>query len=456
MQVTSSVRLVRPLGAGGMGAVWIADHLTLNTQVVVKFMSAELALDQPSVARFSREASAAAAVKSPHVVQMFDHGVAPSGAPFIVMELLEGEDLRHRLERVRALGLTEIDAIIAQACKALSRAHAAGIVHRDIKPDNIFLCQNDEGDTFIKLLDFGIAKKGDTTGMGATKTGALMGTPYYMSPEQALGAKGVDFHTDLWSLGVVVFEAMTGTRPFDGETIGALAVAIAHGPVPVPSRVNPALPPAIDAWFARACARDVASRFGSARETADAFHGAISVAPHQVQQPHSSGSTLRVNAPLVAVVASAPGLRTTTSPTSQSEDDAPGVPQSSIMKYIIAGVAVAALTTVGVLFVLRRDSKPLESPVTATTVLPMATPSQTIETPVVSVAATAPVQSAPVFETPRSVGVVAAHNVTRVPVVASSSAKPATTTSAAPIKPDCNPPYTFDKLGTKVYKVECL
>ena len=338
MQVTPSVRLVGPLGAGGMGAVWIADHLTLHVRVVVKFISAELAANDDARMRFSREAASAAAVKSPHVVQMLDHGVV-DGAPFIVMELLEGEDLRHRIERERILPLQDLDAILTQACKALGQAHRAGIVHRDIKPDNIFLCRTHEGETFVKLLDFGIAKRADATldSMGATKTGAVMGTPYYMSPEQALGAKGVDFRTDLWSLGVVVFEAMTGARAFDGDTIGALAVAITHGPMPAPSRVNAALPRAIDDWFARACARDVAHRFGSAKEMADAFSVVINAAP--------GAPSLRVSGPqqVAPNPAMAHGFDTTTSPISQPDEAGPLIPKTRLMPLALGGLAVVVV-----------------------------------------------------------------------------------------------------------------
>lgn len=158
MQVRSVVRLVRPLGRGGMGSVWVAEHLALRTEVVVKFMSDALAADAVSTARFWREAAAAAAVKSPHVVQMLDHGFMADGTAFIVMELLDGEDLNRRLVRDHVVPLPELAVIVSQACKALARAHAAGVIHRDIKPDNIFLCRTDDGEPFIKLLDFGVAK----------------------------------------------------------------------------------------------------------------------------------------------------------------------------------------------------------------------------------------------------------------------------------------------------------
>jgi eukaryotic-like serine/threonine-protein kinase len=275
--ITSSIRLVRELGAGGMGSVWIADHTSLQTQVVVKFMHAALVADKESLARFSREAAAGANVKSPHVVQVYDHGITPDGTPFIVMELLEGCDLDGHLEKNGLVGLAELEKIVTQVCKALSRAHERGIVHRDIKPQNIFLTNLGGDDVFVKVLDFGIAKASDlqnTLGT-TTKTGAAMGTPYYMSPEQIIGSKTIDHRTDLWALGVVAFECLAGKKPFDGETLGGLALTICNGPMPVPSTHHPALPAELDRWFLRACARELTERFSSATEMADALRAVV-------------------------------------------------------------------------------------------------------------------------------------------------------------------------------------
>ena len=244
MMVTSNVRLLRPLGEGGMGSVWVAEHLSLRTNVVVKFMAEELAKSPEALARFSREAAAASQVKSPHVVQMFDHGVLDSGAPYIVMELLEGRDLEQQLRASGHLEPREVVAIVAQLARALGKAHERGIMHRDIKPSNVFLCDAGGGELFVKLLDFGIAKgPGAGGGVGivgsTTRTGSFIGSPFYMSPEQVIGAKTIDFKTDLWSLGVVAFEALTGDKPFFAETVGALALKIHRDPIPVPSATNP-------------------------------------------------------------------------------------------------------------------------------------------------------------------------------------------------------------------------
>ncbi|WP_437963400.1 serine/threonine-protein kinase [Sorangium sp. So ce260] len=276
-QVTGTLRLARELGKGAMGSVWVADHLALGTQVAVKFMSPAYADQSGFVERFRREAMAAAQIKSPHVAQVFDHGVTHEGVPYIVMELLEGEDLKSRIQRLGALPPVEVTGIVAQTAKALGRAHQLGIVHRDIKPDNIFLLDV-EGELFVKVVDFGVAKRvqGAPQGdLGMTSTGSVLGTPLYMSPEQLLSAKHVDFRADLWGLAVVAYHALTGQVPFRGETLGALSVVLHTGIFTPPSALRPELSPAIDAWMKRALALDPAARFGSARQMAEALEHAV-------------------------------------------------------------------------------------------------------------------------------------------------------------------------------------
>jgi len=272
--ITPTLRLVRVLGKGGMGSVWVADHLTLRTQVAVKFMFAQFAQNIEFVRRFQAEAMAAAQIKSPHIAQVFDHGITSEGEPFIVMELLEGEDLRQRLKRTGPLSPAEFAPILTQVAKALTRAHQLGIVHRDIKPDNVYLA-NMGDDLHVKVLDFGIAKLGDEASMGVTSTGLMLGTPFYMSPEQLLSSRAVDFRSDLWSLAVVTYQALTRVRPFKGETVGALSVAVNTGLFVLPSVSRPGISPAIDAWMERALRREPTERFSSAREMAEAFERAV-------------------------------------------------------------------------------------------------------------------------------------------------------------------------------------
>jgi eukaryotic-like serine/threonine-protein kinase len=274
-----------------MGSVWLGEHSGLGTTVVVKFLADEHASNEEAVARFKREAAASIQVKSPHVVQVFDHGVTTWGAPYIVMERLEGQDLG----KVLALGPlppSEVAEIVRQVARALTRAHPIGVVHRDLKPDNIFLCDAGEGEAFVKILDFGIAKVSDKL-TAKTQTGAVFGTPFYMSPEQIVGT-GTDPTTDLWSLSVVAFEALTGKRPFEGETVGAVTLSI-HTTKPTPRTHKPLLPQALDAWFEKAFAKDKADRHTSAKELAETFSEAISGAA-------SAPAIISFRAPMPSIV----------------------------------------------------------------------------------------------------------------------------------------------------------
>jgi serine/threonine protein kinase len=273
--IDGKYRLTSKLGEGGMGAVWCADHLTLNAPVAVKLLDPSIAATEDGAARFIREAQAAAALRSAHVVQTFDYGVS-EGVPFIVMELLVGDSLGDRLEK-GPLSPPVVASLLKQVSRAIGKAHQQGIVHRDLKPDNIFLVESDGDDFTAKVLDFGIAKATSQLGISTgskTRTGALLGTPYYMSPEQAQGIKEVDFRTDLWALAVITFECLTGKRPFESEALGDLLLRICASPMPVPSEAG-AVPPGFDQWFAKAASREREERFASAPEMAKAFENLV-------------------------------------------------------------------------------------------------------------------------------------------------------------------------------------
>jgi serine/threonine-protein kinase len=261
-------RLVAPLGHGGMGVVWRADHLVLSSPVAIKLIHAAALQSEAARARFLREAQAAAALRGPHVLSILDFGFHGQ-TPFIVMELLEGESLAARLARAGHLSPDETLKVISHVARAVEKAHAAGIVHRDLKPDNVFLVQNGD-EQIAKVLDFGIAKMADAEQAPGTETaaGAVLGSPHYMSPEQARGRPDIDHRSDLWSLGVIAFECMTGRRPFDGATLADLVLKICAEPLPVPSSFAQ-VPPGFDAWFARALGRDPNLRFQSASELAE-------------------------------------------------------------------------------------------------------------------------------------------------------------------------------------------
>jgi serine/threonine-protein kinase len=274
--VTPSVTLLEPLDQGGMGAVWIAQHSGLDTRVAVKFIASDLPKNHPElVARFKREARAASRIKSPHVVQTFDHGSMPDGTPFIVMELLEGSSMADWMDLVGRMAAGDVAKLVQQLAGVLGKAHKLGIVHRDIKPANIFVVDSGSDELFVKLLDFGVAKQAGLGNSVVTRSGAMVGTPDYMSPEQVMDAKDVDHQADLWALSVVAYEALCGHRPFTGDTLGQLVVALNEGAFePLSRRLPRGCPKALDGWFARALARDKSHRFGTARELALSFRAA--------------------------------------------------------------------------------------------------------------------------------------------------------------------------------------
>jgi eukaryotic-like serine/threonine-protein kinase len=267
--VAGKYRVTDLLGRGGMGSVWAGIHTTLGTRVAVKFIDVEHASSREARQRFENEARAAASLRSKHVVEVYDHGVTDDGRPFIVMEFLDGEPLDRRLDRIGRMHPKDAARIVGQVCRALAKAHAVGIVHRDLKPENVFLVWDDEdGADVAKVVDFGIAKFTDSVAASssATRTGSVLGTPYYMSPEQARGLRTVDFRSDLWSVGVIVFRCMTGHLPFEGEAVGDVLVKLCTAPLPVPSELVPDLPPGFDAWMARALSREPERRFQTAVE----------------------------------------------------------------------------------------------------------------------------------------------------------------------------------------------
>ncbi len=266
-------RITREIGRGGMALVFEAENVAIGKRVAVKVLAAELITSRVVRERFLREARAAAAVRSPYICDVYDVGEFED-RPFLVMELLEGESLYDRMTRERRLDIASTLRIATQTAKGLAKAHAASIVHRDLKPENLFLTKNEEGETVTKLLDFGLAKfyaptAADQAQVRLTREGALFGTPAYMSPEQAKGHGEVDHRTDLWALGCIVYECLTGHTVWSVDQGVAMILAqVASAPVPVPSRLRPELPPSFDAWLARALARPVEERFQTAAEFA--------------------------------------------------------------------------------------------------------------------------------------------------------------------------------------------
>jgi len=268
-------RVERVLGVGAMGVVVAATHIDLHELRAIKMMLPSMLGDVEGVERFLREARAVSKLRSRHVAAVYDVGRFDSGAPFIVMEYLEGSDLKSVLEQRGVLTPGEAAAYVSEACEALSEAHAAGIIHRDIKPANLFLATRAGGPPTIKVLDFGIAKMAGVAGapaaMEMTRTNEILGTPLYMSPEQMRSMRSADARSDVWSLGVILYRAVTGKVPFHGETITEVCVAVLGDTPVAPSALRPDIPPGFDAVIFGCLEKNPARRIASAAELATAL-----------------------------------------------------------------------------------------------------------------------------------------------------------------------------------------
>ncbi|WP_437758733.1 protein kinase domain-containing protein [Sorangium sp. So ce1389] len=268
-------RVVRVLGAGGMGAVLEAHHLVLDQRVAIKLVLPEAAKRSGSVQRFLREARAASSLRSEHVARVLDVDTLDGGLPYLVMDLLEGADLSVRLRSEGRLPIEEACEIGVQICEALSEAHARGIVHRDIKPGNLFIARRTDGSPLVKVLDFGIAKLlGPVDELGAdslTSQNAMVGSPLYMSPEQMRASRAVDTRSDLWSLGVALYQALSGKLPFEAETFGALILLVMQErPAPL-SSLRAEVPEALSHAIMRCLERSPEERWQDVAQLAAAL-----------------------------------------------------------------------------------------------------------------------------------------------------------------------------------------
>jgi eukaryotic-like serine/threonine-protein kinase len=360
--LSGKYKLISLLGEGGMGAVWRAEDLRLaGAPVAIKLMHSRDA-SQPEIrARFEQEVRTAAKLRNPHVAQVYDVGVdEQTGAPFFAMELLEGETLKERLVRGGLLDPAEVARVVSHVAHGLSRAHELGIVHRDLKPANIFLVQNADGG-LAKVLDFGIAKRSSHSLMqGATATGMLLGTPYYMSPEQILSSKDVDHRSDIWSLAVIAVECLTGRLPFEADNLPGLSLAICQGRSSAPSLLGD-VPPGFDAWFFRATSLDRELRFASALQLAEELRNICGTIESQRSAARALGS-----ARAGAASGSASGRAYVARPspstgpvsrtaTSGRELEAEGPSSSRKTGLLIAAVTLLALGIVGATWVLLHE-----------------------------------------------------------------------------------------------------
>ena len=349
--VAGRYRVIGEIGRGGMGAVLLVEHVHTGDQLALKVLHKMFGDSPDIVERFRREARAAAKIKSEHVVRVIDADVSPElgGVPFMVMEVLEGEDTRRRLRTVSVFSGEQTLHILWQVARALDRAHAAGIVHRDIKPENIFLHKREDGVEIVKLLDFGVAKmRDDLQDAQSTQAGTLLGTPYFMAPEQVRNLP-VSAQTDVWAIGMLAYRFLVGANYWPSATTGELMALILNEPLQAPSAKAPraSLGPAFDAWFMRSCDRDPAKRWASVGEQvatlADAFGLAL---PASISL---SGAHVIPASQSHSGVVPAPPIMITPAPTPAPTPPpvAPQAPGRSMLGFWLGLLAVLAVGAVG-------------------------------------------------------------------------------------------------------------
>jgi serine/threonine-protein kinase len=345
-------RALSILGEGGMGTVFLAEHPEIGRKVAIKVLRGDLARDPQLLGRFLNEARAANAIRHPNIIEILDSGTTEDGTSYLVMELLEGEPLAARLRRLGRLQLRDALEFAYMTASALGAAHKQGIVHRDLKPDNLFVVPDlaDPGREYIKVLDFGIAKlaqhaKGDSV---KTRTGTLMGTPVYMSPEQCLGTKELDLRSDIYSLGCIIFEMVCGKPPFYSEGFGELVNMHLNEPPPAPRSVEPSLPEKIEAVILRALAKKPEQRFPNMAELQASLREAAgklmlvrgSFSPDLVREtlPSSPGV---VPLPSPSLQTPQPPVHTTTFSTGSGERRAASERKSRGPLLALGGIAAA-------------------------------------------------------------------------------------------------------------------
>jgi hypothetical protein len=384
-------RVVRCMGVGGMGSVYEIEHELTKHRRALKLLHAAMAANSGVVERFLREASAAGRVGNQHIVETFDAGTLETGAPYLVMEMLRGETLSDRILR-GPMPVSEVIDLVGQACDGVHAAHEAGIVHRDLKPDNLFVVDV-EGRPFVKILDFGISKfdPGKTGGMALTQEGAALGTPYYMSPEQIRGEANLDARTDVYALGVILYECTAGQRPFEADALTQLAVLIHTGrPKPL-AELRPDLPPGFSDLVARAMATDREQRTQSARglRTELERFGAISFKGQAQIGPTPS---------VVAIPAQSVAARSLATSAAGVSVRAATANKKSQTGAIVAGFSILGLAAIGGTFFLRSGNAsnpaPSAQPVTASVGAPAEPPTAVPASPPAAAASGSAVPSA--------------------------------------------------------------
>jgi serine/threonine-protein kinase len=449
-------RVEKVLGQGGMGTVFAAHHLALNECVAIKVLVHSASQHQEALARLQREARILARLRNEHVVHVIDLGRLDDGSPFMVMEHLAGRDLASLLEEEGRLTVERAVGFVLQALVALAAAHANGIVHRDLKPDNLFCAKRRDGSSVIKVLDFGISRL-EQLGEGQSATplthaSTVMGTPLYMSPEQWRDSTAVDARSDIWSIGVVLYELVTGVSPFSGASLGDIAIKVATEPTPPLRHVEPGIAPALEAVLGRCLQKNREHRFANVAELARALQPLgpagceqlVERAMRLAAEPALELLELERSALSVAADVVPPSIAAVASPT--SPPPRAGVRRRRALAFLSAALAGLA-TLVGAASWLVLPTSATPSTAGTLTEQPAAS---SFEIPVLAAPAIATTAAQPEQPPPASGESVPAPDSSKA---LSTAASPrANAASRGP----CNPPYTIDAQGRKKFRHECF
>jgi serine/threonine-protein kinase len=465
-------RVDRLLGVGGMGAVVAAHHLQLDTRVAIKFLLPDTLANEEAVARFAREARAAVLMNNEHVARIFDVGTLATGAPYMVMEFLDGVDLGAFLQQQGPLAVKEAVDFVLQTCEAVAEAHALGIVHRDLKPANLFCIRRPDGRRAIKVLDFGISK---VTGSAwsspddsLTRAATMMGTPLYMSPEQLEAPQTVDARTDIWALGIILYELLTGKMPFYGNTLPQVSVKIAvRAPQPLRD-FRPDAPDGLATVIDTCLEKEREKRYRNVAELALALlpfgpNRARAAVERIIEISEAAGlAGSELLSPLSIEPTSQPAFSESNPP---SKENAPaGATGRSFLRLLTAAATLAVAVAITLLSFSR---KPLVRDEAAATVLASApmqplpnTPSVQETTAIASTLSLSAVAGAPA--SPDDLSTVAPREppapVART-LLPSSKPPPGVRAPAiglAGVKPNCDPNFDLDDKGRKQFKPECF
>jgi eukaryotic-like serine/threonine-protein kinase len=475
--VAGKYRIRHVIGRGGMGVVYAAHHELLGQSVAMKVLRPEAAKATTAIARFINEGRAAARLENVHVARVMDVGTLAGGLPFLVFEMLDGIDLAGLLETSGPLPVTSAVDYLMEAMEAVAEAHSVGIIHRDLKPSNLFLARRKDGET-IKVLDFGIAKAltDDSSTIGMTATHAVLGSPLYMSPEQLRSARDIDARADIWSLGVIAYELLSGQVPVKAPNVVALFAAIQENEIRPLSELRPDAPPGLVAAVHRCLQRAATDRFACVTDLAVelAPHGSsvaaaslqrirailpgprplapsgVDLAPVRISRPVSvlargTSDTVPLGS-LAAARAISPIAETNDAVTSQ---DVAAIPMRRSRAAVVVSVSLALALAIGAGAVLTMRAKtPAVVPATTSASIATPVPPPAQEAPSSMPAATA---ASPATSTTTATTTATTATATSPPARGNAAARP-----PAPPRPSCNPPFTIDSLGRRIPKPECL